>query len=426
MKTSPSKTGQALPASLITMLALLTALDAMAIDMYLPAMPKIAEDLGVSSGRVQQTLSIFLGGLAVGQCLYGPLLDRFGRRAPLLSGIALFAAGSVMAALAGAIEWLLVARFLQALGAAAGLVAPRAIVADRCSLNDSARVFAILMQVMMIGPILAPIAGGFLLSHGTWPLVFWTLTLLSLGALVWGYFAVPDSLPLEKRVPLEPRTILHSYGSLLWQPAFMGYTISSGLILGSFFTYISGSAFVFTDHFDLTPTQFSYVFAANSVGLVLGGFLSTKLLRNGMAATRILSLGILLHLLAGLLLFMLIRAFPAGVVLYGGVLGLSIAALGLVFGNLTALTMQQAGPRTGVASALMGTLQYLISALIGLLASYAPAGPSQMPATIFLCGLLALALTRFTARISAQPSMTAGNRIITIQNNHHDSQPSKS
>ncbi len=134
---------------LLFLLAMITALDAMAIDMYLPAFPAVALELAASPGKIQQTLSVFLVGLALGQGIYGPLLDRFGRRRPLLIGLGIFVLGSVMAALAPSVEWLLAARFLQALGAAAGLVAPRAIVSDVCTVQESARVFSVLIGMLV-------------------------------------------------------------------------------------------------------------------------------------------------------------------------------------------------------------------------------------------------------------------------------------
>ena len=240
---------QAASMLLVTLLALLTALDAMAIDLYLPAMPTIAEALQVSSGEVQQTLAIFLAGLAIGQGIYGPLLDRFGRRSPLLIGIGIFVVGSVIAALSPSIEWLLFARFIQALGAAAGLVAPRAIIDDLYELEDSARMQSILMQVMMVAPIVAPILGGVLLIHWQWSSIFWVMAILGFIGVVWGMKTIPNSQPVEERVPLSLKAIIHSYGGFLLQPRFVLYTIASGLVLGSFFTYISRSPFVFIEHF---------------------------------------------------------------------------------------------------------------------------------------------------------------------------------
>lgn len=379
-------------AGLILLLALLTALDAMAIDMYLPGMPAIADDFGVSAGRIQQTLSVFLAGLAIGQALYGPLLDRYGRRLPLLAGVAVFVAGSVMAAVAPTVEWLLAARFVQALGAAAGLVTPRAIVADLCGVAESARIFSLLMQVMMIAPIAAPILGGYLLGHGGWRMVFWVLAGLGTAGLLWGWRALPDSLPANRRAPLNAGAILRAYGRQLRHPAFMAYTLAGGFVLGSLFNYISASAFVFTGHFGLSAAQFSYLFAGNSVALVLGGMISNRLLGTGCTAGGIMLAGITVHALAGWVLFCSVQAGDASLGVYAGLLAVAVGALGMIFGNLTALTMSHAGQQAGVASALMGTLHYLMSAAIGYAVSLAPQGPALLPVAIFACGVLAAGL----------------------------------
>lgn len=387
---------------LVILLALLTALDAMAIDMYLPGMPAIASDFGVSDGRIQQTLAIFLAGLAVGQGLYGPVLDRFGRRQPLIIGLVIFVAGSCLAAAATSVEWLMAARFLQAIGAAAGLVAPRAIVADRCTLKDSARIYSLLMQVMMIAPIVAPLLGGWLLVHSSWRFIFWTLAGLGTVGLLWSLVSLPDTLPRTHRVPLSMRNILLGYGRQMRRPVFMAYTLAGGFILGSLFTYISASAFVFTQHFGLTATQFSYLFASNSVALVIGGLLSNQALSRGSNPRIITLFGVALHVLAGLALFIMIQRDLAGLTAYCVLLGLAIGALGLVFGNLTALTMGDAGKQTGTASALMGVLQYLMSAVIGYFVSLAPQGPGLLPATLALCGFMAALLTVIGGRYAGR------------------------
>lgn len=384
--------------TLILLLTFLTALDAMAIDMYLPGMPNISADFDVSPGRIQQTLSIFLAGLAVGQGIYGPLLDRFGRRIPLLIGVGIFTAGSVLGALAPSVEWLLAARFVQAIGAAAGLVTPRAIVADLCSLAESARIFSLLMQVMMIAPILAPIVGGYLLEHGDWRFIFWVLAGLGSLGVIWGLKEIPDSLPIERRASLHLGHIGRAYGRQVRNRPFIAYALSGGFALSALFAYISGSAFVFTTYFDLTPTQFSYVFAANSIALVLGGMLSNRLLIRGLSSQRVMVIGLMLHTMSGLALFLVVQANISTLSAYAGLLALAIGALGLVFGNVTALTMNKAGPQVGTASALMGMLHYLIAAIVGYLVSLTPQGLGQLPLAISVSGLLALLLYAYAER----------------------------
>ncbi|MEH4877857.1 multidrug effflux MFS transporter [Klebsiella variicola] len=401
-----SRTGN-LSLSLILLLALLTALDAMAIDMYLPGMPDIAADFNASAGRIQQTLSVFLAGLAIGQGLYGPLLDRFGRRIPLLAGIGIFIGGSVLGAVAPSVEWLLFARFVQAIGAAAGLVAPRAIVADSCSLADSARIFSLLMQVMMIAPILAPIVGSYLLGHGGWRFIFWVLAVLGAVGLVWGSRIISDTLPSEKRARLNPGAIMRAYSLQLRNTVFMAYSMSGGLVLSSLFIYISSSAFIFTQHFNVSPAQFSYIFAANSIGLVAGGMLSNRLATKGLSSQKILTIGLSIHTLAALCLFVIARSEIGGMPLYGCVLAIIIGSLGLIFGNVTALTMNNAGPQVGTASALMGMLQYFIAAVIGYVASLFVQSPDLMPLVITFCGALAAIFQRLANRAAFKNMSTA-------------------
>ncbi|MCP1315741.1 MULTISPECIES: multidrug effflux MFS transporter [unclassified Halomonas] len=377
---------------LLILLALITALDAMAIDMYLPGMPDIAEDLGVSAGQIQQTLAIFLIGLAVGQAIYGPLLDRFGRRWPLLIGLLVFIGGSVIAALAHSFETLLAARFLQALGASAGLVAPRAIIDDVYELKESAQKLSILMQVVMVAPIVAPVLGGLVLLYAEWHMIFWAMAALALVTLVWGVVSVPDTLPIEQRVALSGASIVKGYARLFVQPVFMLYSVASGLVLGAFFSYISGSSFVFMEHFGLNSTQYSQLFAANSVGLVVGGAVSNALVKREWSTFRVMMLGTAIYTLAGALLWCVNVLGAPTLVVYGLILGLAIASLGMVFGNVMALIMNAADSPAGVASALMGVLQYLLSAVVGLLVSLTVVSPSQLPATIAICGTLALVL----------------------------------
>ncbi|MCQ4264962.1 multidrug effflux MFS transporter [Pseudomonas stutzeri] len=375
--------------------------------MYLPGMAAIADDFAISPGRVQQTLSIFLAGLAIGQAVYGPLLDRYGRRLPLLLGIAIFVVGSVIAACAPTVECLLAARFLQAIGAAAGLVAPRAIIADTCDITSSARVFSLLMQVMMIAPVIAPMLGGLLLIQGSWRLIFWVLAVLGAIGLVWGLKALPESLPMERRVPISAASVLRGYTRQMQKGGFMLYTLAGGCVMASLFSYISSAAFVFTDHFALSPTVFSYLFATNSIALILGGTLSSVLLTRGAAPLRVTLGGLVLHTLAGGVLYLLVLEGIATLWVYSMLLALAVGALGLILGNIVALTMSISGAQAGVASALMGTLHYLVAAVVGYLSSLFTQGPAVMPLVVALCGVAAIALALAAQRMTARQAEKA-------------------
>lgn len=390
MSTTATSSLARISVSLLILLALLTALDAIAIDMYLPAMPAIADFFAVDAGRIQHTLSVFLAGLAIGQALYGPLLDRYGRRAPLVVGMLLFIAGSAASALSTSPEMLTLARFVQALGAAAGLVTPRAIVSDMCSVTESSRIYSVLMQVMMIAPIVAPVIGGIVLKAGSWQMIFWLLTLFGGLALLWCLWGLPETLRPEARTRLDAQTLRRVYSELLTHRNFMAFTLAGGFILGSLFTWISASSFILTGTFALSPTAFSYLFAMNSIMLIGGGFLSNVLLKRGYTEIGLTRTGIAIHILAGSVLFIAALAGAASLVLFVMAIAIGMGSLGLVFGNLTALTMQQAKHQAGVASSIMGALQYLLSSIIGFAYSKWSAGLESLPLTLALCGAIAL------------------------------------
>lgn len=375
---------------LVILLALITALDAMAIDLYLPAMPSIAIDINVTSSNIQLTLAVFLVGLAIGQGIYGPLLDRYGRRTPLLVGIAIFILGSFIATIAQSIEWLLIARLIQAIGAAAGLVTPRAIVDDACSLKESSKIFSLLMQIMMIAPILAPIIGGFLLIHSGWRSIFGLMTILGGILFIWSYRSIPDTLPTNQRSILSIKNSISAYINQLRNTVFICYTFAGAFVLASLFVYISGSSFIFTTHYGLTPTEFSYIFATNAIALIIGGQLDILLQKKSMSTKLVIILGIIVHTTIGITLLIATNIGNISLITFGTLLAIGVGALGLIFGNLTALTMASVKSQSGVASSLMGMLQYLISAILGYFISLIPSITYQLPFAFFLCGLLSM------------------------------------
>lgn len=375
---------------LIILLASLSALVAAAIDMYLPAFPTMASSLDITPGQVQQTLSIFLIGLGIGQGLYGPFLDRFGRKPPLLFGIALFTIGSLAAALTSSFEGLLLARFLQAVGAAAGSVASRAVVTDTCDPQSSARIYSMLMQVMMIAPITAPMLGSLLLLYGEWHLIFWVLALMGMLIGISTIRLLPETLPVERRVPLSMRSIVRNYAIQLSNPSFLFYTLATSCTLGCLFIYINNSPFIFIEMFNLTPNQFSYIFAANALLMIGISQINLRLLKFYSAA-RILFIGLAGFIVIGLTLLLLVNFAWQALWNYSILLGFGMAMLGLITGNLTAVTMAHTQQYAGIASALMGLIQFLLAAGIGFLASIL-AAPSlyTLPVALLVLGFIAI------------------------------------
>ncbi|NLD14960.1 MAG: multidrug effflux MFS transporter [Gammaproteobacteria bacterium] len=376
---------------LIILLASLNALVAAAIDMYLPAFPAIGISLGIEAGQVQQTLTVFLIGLAVGQGFYGPLLDRYGRRRPLLIGVLLFTLGSALAALAQSFELLLVARFIQALGAAAGSVTPRAIIADTCDVGTAARAFSMLMQVMMLAPITAPIIGGAMLLIGPWQLIFWALVAAGTLAGLASLRMLPETLPPEKRLPISVHSIVRNYLKLLGHPRFLLYTLASGFMVAGLFTYISNSPFVFIEHFGLTPGQYSLIFGASASGMILTGQINLRLLRF-YKPLQVLYLGLSGFVGTALLLGLLVLTGTAQAWSYALLLGLCLSMLGMISGNQTAITMSYARQFAGIASSLMGMLQFLLAGLLSFLVNLMPTSLATLPTALAGFGAVAVAL----------------------------------
>lgn len=350
---------------LIVLLGVLTALDAIAIDMYLPAMPAMQEYFATSSGWVQASLAVFLIGLAIGQLGFGPVADRYGRRRPLLVGMVCFLLGSVLILLASNIETVLVGRLLQAIGGAAALVIPRAIVADLFDDEQAARVYSMLMLVMGLGPVLAPSIGGVLAEHFDWQAIFATLTLFGLLCLVAVYLWIDETLPEERRNSESLLRSMRGYLRLLDDPHYRRYTWIISLFCASLFTYISGVPFVLIELYGLSPAQFGLLFAANSVGMCLLSFVNIGLLRR-FAAQHLLLAGGVLHL-AFLLPLLVAQWFEASDLTSILLLSGAVCSLGLVWGNAMSLVMQGQQAQAGRASALVGVAQYALASLAGLL-----------------------------------------------------------
>jgi len=371
---------------LIILLATITALDAMSIDLYLPAFQQIEYTLQTTTAQVQNTLSVFFIGLALGQFFYGPLLDRYGRKRPLVFGCLLFTAGSLLAALASSIEILLLARLLQAFGASVGVVAPRAVVSDLFSVKDSAKVFSILMQIFMIIPVIAPILGAWILGERGWRSLFWLLTVAGAVISVWVMLYFKESLPQEARRKLRLIEIGQAYFSLFGKTSFVFYVLAASFCMATFFAYLTNASFIFLGYFALSELEFSYVFAAVSIGIIISGQVNTWLLRCFSEFSIVLGGFIMSALCGGSMLFFL--SGPGLPLLpYIALLIAAIFGLGLTFGNMQALIMSQAGKDLGIASAFVGVMQYAFGAVAGLVIA---ADIMALPLMFVLCGSLSV------------------------------------
>jgi DHA1 family bicyclomycin/chloramphenicol resistance-like MFS transporter len=371
-------------------LGLLSAIGPFSIDMYLPALPQIGRDLGADETAVQLTISLYFLAFGLSQFLWGPLADAWGRKAPLALGISLFAAGSVACALAPTLGWLVAARVLQGIGAAAVGVVPRAVIRDRFTGVEATRLMAMVMLVISVSPMLAPLAGSLVLQFGGWRLIFATLVAVAAMSLLVTLFALPETLAPRDRRPVDRREIFAGCRSLLASPSFVGLTLVGAFGFGSFFLFIASAAFVYEQSFGLTPTQFSLAFAVNALGFFAATQAAAPLGRR-LGLKRSMRLGLLVFAGANLALLALAAAGLGGLPGLVGLLLVGNAGLGLVMPATFVLALEEHGRIAGLASSLGGTIQMGMGTfLVAATAPFFDGTPLPMVAAIAGCAVAAL------------------------------------
>jgi MFS transporter, DHA1 family, multidrug resistance protein len=378
-------------------LGLLSAIGPFAIDMYLPALPAIGHDFGADTSAVQMSLTVFFIALSLGQSVYGPLSDMIGRKAPLYLGLGLFAVGSVGCALAPSIGVLIAFRFLQGIGACAGMVIPRAVVRDLHTGVDATRLMSLLMLVFSISPILAPLTGSFVIQLAGWRAVFWAVLIAAvIGCLILG--TVEETRPPADRAQSSIRGAFAAYGLLLRDRYFLGLALIGAFGISSFFVYLSNSPFVLIEHYHLSPRLYSVCFSANAASFFamaqLNGWLAARFgLRRLVRGAVIGYAGMMLALLA---------VFASGVDrldVLAAFLFVGYGFLGLVLPTTSVLALEEHGEIAGTASALMGTVQFVTGAVIMLFVGTFLNGTAlPMVAGIAACASLALILAQTTLR----------------------------
>ncbi|MFF5863359.1 multidrug effflux MFS transporter [Pseudomonas sp. NPDC012596] len=386
---------------MVLILGALSAFGPLAIDFYLPAFPAMAQAFATDEKHVQTTLAAYFLGLSLGQLAYGPVADRFGRRIPLLFGVALFTLASLACAYAPSLDTLIVARFVQALGGCAGMVLSRAIVSDKCDPVASAKVFSQLMLVMGLAPILAPMLGGVLVNLAGWQSIFLTLSLFSAACLVAIGLGLPESLPAH--MPRQPLSgALRQYLRLLADRVFVGHALTGGIAIAGMFAYIAGSPFVFIKLYGVPAEHYGWLFGTNAAGFILVAQINARLLAKRGPAF-LLVRAVWLYLAAGLVLLGVAALRPAHLWPLLVPLFVCISSLGCIIPNASACAMSGQGARAGSASALMGCLQFSVAAgaaaLVGLLHD-----GSAVPMTLVvsLCGALVVSVALLTHRLQAR------------------------
>lgn len=369
-----------------------------AIDMYLPALPSIGQSLEASMGSVQASLMSFFIALGLGQIVYGPASDMLGRKPPLYFSLSLFAVGSIGCALAPDIQTLIALRFVQGLGASAGMVIPRAIVRDLHTGVDAARLMSLLMLVFSVAPILAPLAGSLLIEWSSWRSVFWAVTLIAAVALTVLSTSLAETRPAAHRQHSTVRSAVRAYGELLRDRHFLGLVFIGAFGTASFFSFLANSPFVMIDHYGLTPRQFSLAFALNAAsfigvsqftGKIARRFGLVKMVKFAVTGYALVMALLLLQNLLGLdrLDLLIILMF------------IGFGFLGLVVPAASVLALEAHGAIAGTASALMGTLQFATGALVmAVISQFVDGSPLPMIAGISGSSLVALSLAWLTLR----------------------------
>ncbi|GAB2750178.1 multidrug effflux MFS transporter [Streptomyces bullii] len=376
----------------------LTATPPLAMDMYLPALPEVTRSLHAPAATVQLTLTACLAGMALGQLVVGPMSDRWGRRRPLLAGLAVYVVATVLCAVAPTVASLVAFRLVQGLAGAAGIVIARAVVRDLYDGVAMARFFSTLMLVAGVAPIVAPLLGGQILRVTDWRGVFVVLVVLGtlLAALVWA--KLPETLPAEGRHGGGVGEALRSMRGLLADRAFAGYMLAGGFAFAALFAYIAASPFVVQEIYGASPQTFSLLFGLNSVGLVVVGQINGKVLVGRVRLDRVLAVGLALVVTAATaLLLMSLGVFgDVGLAPVAAALFVLMSAMGVTLPNTQALALMRVKHAAGSASALLGTSSFLIGAVASPLVGVAGEDTAVPMAVVQLAAAL-VALACFVA-----------------------------
>lgn len=383
---SSQKTPQ-LSLLLFIILGAIGALTPLAIDMYLPAMPAIAKDLGVTAGEVQITLTAYTLGFAFGQLLHGPLADSYGRRPVLLIGVVLFALASIVSATTTGIDALMAVRVAQGFAGAAAAVVIQAVVRDMFDREDFSRTMSFITLVMTLAPLVAPMIGGHLAVWFGWRSIFWTLAIFSAVVIAAVLWKIPETLAPENRQPLNFRTSLRNYAKLCTNPVALGLILSSAFSFSGMFVFLTAGSFVYIDLYHVTPDQFGYLFGLNIICMILMTILNGRIVKK-VGSHWMLRFGLALKLIAGVGLF-LGWLFDLG--LWGIVpfVVLFVGTIATIGSNSMALLLSGYPNMAGTASSLAGTLRFGMGSLMGALVAFMPSN-TQVPMIMMmtLCAVL--------------------------------------
>ncbi|MBW5406081.1 Bcr/CflA family multidrug efflux MFS transporter [Morganella morganii] len=384
---------------LIFILGLLSMLMPLAIDMYLPSMPTIARDFGVTEGDVQMTLNSYLIGFAAGQLVYGPMADALGRKPVILGGTLIFALASAGCAMSQDIGTFIGMRALHGFAAAAASVVINALMRDMFTKDEFSRSMSFVVLVMTVAPLLAPIMGGMMMLWFSWHAIFWTIMIAALIAALLVLFFIRETLPKERRQPFRLRIMLGQFVSLFRQKRVLCYMVASGFSFAGMFSFLSAGSFVYIQLYGLTELEFGYCFALNIVFLFIMTTINSRYVRR-FGALNMLRTGLMVQLLAGCWLVLAASADLGFVAVMAGV-ACYVGNIAMITSNAMAVILDDYPHMAGTASSLAGVLRFGIGAGVGaVVASFNMTTVWPMIGAMALCILVAALLVLYARRFA--------------------------
>lgn len=388
---------------LIFILGLLSMLMPLAIDMYLPSMPTIARDFGVTEGDVQMTLNSYLIGFAAGQLVYGPMADALGRKPVILGGTLIFALASAGCAMSQDIGTFIGMRGLHGFAAAAASVVINALMRDMFTKDEFSRSMSFVVLVMTVAPLLAPIMGGMMMLWFSWHAIFWTIMIAALIAALLVLFFIRETLPKERRQPFRLRIMLGQFVTLFRQKRVLCYMVASGFSFAGMFSFLSAGSFVYIQLYGLTELEFGYCFALNIVFLFIMTTINSRYVRR-FGALNMLRTGLVVQLLAGCWLVLAASADLGFVALMIGV-ACYVGNIAMITSNAMAVILDDYPHMAGTASSLAGVLRFGIGAGVGagvgaVVASFDMTTVWPMVGAMALCILIAASLVLYARRFA--------------------------
>ena len=377
---------------LVVILAYMSALAPLSTDMYLPALERVKQSFATSEFYAQLSVASFFVAFALGQLVYGPLSDKFGRKKPLYAGISLFIAASLACVSFDNIYAFIFFRFLQALGGCAGVVLARAIVNDKFELHEAAAMFALMMVVGSLAPMLAPTFGGFVLEFFPWQAIFTILFALGILLFIFIFFGLNESAEIKSDAAISAAAVARDYGEILRNKEFMRYTLGFAVAMSALFAYITGSSFIFLDYYGLSERAFGAVFGINALGMTLVSALNAKLVQKREPAA-LLNFGLIAMFVMSLIL-LACSMLGLPFIYFELSLFALLSSLGFIAPNATTLAMALfKGGRSGAASAVLGTTQFAIAGAVSFIVGAVGANePLLLAGVMIACALSANAI----------------------------------